>query len=63
MSRITPYEDSPLRRYPRGPYNKIEPCYFCKDMQNETYAFQGVAICLKCNQKFIDRVQLLLKFE
>ena len=60
---MTPFDDSPLKRFPRGPYNRIEPCYFCKDMQNETYIFQGVAICYNCNQKFLERVKLILKFE
>lgn len=60
MPMRTPFDDSPLKDFPRGPYNRIEECYFCKKNDSQTYAFQGVPICFECNKKFIDRVKNLL---
>lgn len=63
MPSSTPFDDSPLKIYPKGPYGKREPCYFCEKDDSQTYVFQGVAICYTCNKKVIDRIKLILKLE
>jgi len=55
------YEDLPRPR--AHPYGNPLPCHFCPIKTTDMYLFQGKNICMRCNEKLIKRVELIIKFE
>ncbi len=60
MPSITPFDDSPLKKYPSRAYGDQQKCFFCEKGCDQAYVFQGEPICWDCNLKVLERVKNLL---